>query len=96
MYEGKYSVEEVELIEKAGCSVREVDKQWAMFPDQNLDTAVGSVVGLKNGRGQERNEPFSPAEGGEAAPSEEAPAEAPADAPAEEVPAEEPTPEPAA
>lgn len=57
-YTGQYSPADVALIQNSGCLVEEVDKQWAMFPDQDLETALGSVVGLKRGQGQERNEPF--------------------------------------
>ena len=62
MYTESYSVEDINLIESNGLTIDEVDAQWKMFPDQNLDTVIGSVVGLKSGKGQERNEPFTPAE----------------------------------
>lgn len=45
--------------QNAGVTLEEVDAHFKMFPDQNLDTAIGYVVGLKNGHGQERSEPFS-------------------------------------
>lgn len=44
---------------KEGYTVQEVDKQWAMFPDQDLVTVIGGLDMLKNGQGQERNAPFS-------------------------------------
>lgn len=59
MYDGKYSAADVAMIEQAGVTLAEVDKHWAMFPDKNLDVAIGHIVGLKNGLGQERNEPFA-------------------------------------
>jgi hypothetical protein len=59
MYTGLYSVEDISLIERSGLTLEEVDANWKMFPDQNLDTAIGETQILKNGRGQERNEPFT-------------------------------------
>ena len=59
MYTGSYSLEDVKLMVSSGVELEAVDAHWKMFPDQNLDTAIGYLVGLKNGLGQERNEPFS-------------------------------------
>ena len=58
-----FTKEELDLIAVSGVSVEEVSKIIEMFP-QSLDTAIGAVVMLKKGMGQERNEPFS----GEVAP----------------------------
>ena len=49
---------ELDQIALAGITSEELAAQWDLFPDQEFDTAVGSVVMLKNGQGQERNEGF--------------------------------------
>lgn len=59
MYTGIYTREQMELIETNGLEFNEVDAQWQLFPDQELETVIGSVKILKQGNGQERNEPFS-------------------------------------
>ena len=51
---------EIDQTVAAGVTLEELATQWDMFPEQNFETAVGSVVMLKNGQGQERNEPFAP------------------------------------
>ncbi len=59
---------ELALIAQNGVTPEEVSHVLEMFP-QNLDTAIGYIVGLKAGMGQERNEPFqaeSPLTGGDA------------------------------
>ncbi len=58
MFTGEYTAEELELIRVNELQVGEVTTQWALFPDQNLDTVIGSVKMLKAGQGQERNEGF--------------------------------------
>lgn len=70
MYDGKYSVADIAMIEQAGLTLAGVDKHWVMFPDQNLDVAIAHLVGLKNGLGQERNEPFAEQKSSEEVPSE--------------------------
>jgi hypothetical protein len=60
-YTSTYSFADLELIEKHGLSVKEVEKQWSMFPDQDLVTVIGALEMLKKGQGQERNAPFAPA-----------------------------------
>lgn len=64
----EFSVEELELLNKHEITPEEADKVLEMFP-QELETAIGHIVGLRAGRGQERNEPFTPPE---TVPSEEA------------------------
>lgn len=64
----EFSVAELELLNKNEVTPEEADAILTMFP-QNLDTAIGHIVGLRAGRGQERSEPFTPPE---ATPSEEA------------------------
>lgn len=59
MYTGSYSLEDLKLITSSGVELEALDAHWKMFPDQNLDVAVGHLVGLENGLGQERNEPFT-------------------------------------
>lgn len=54
----QFSEADLKLIEDSGCTPDEVGKILAMFP-QSLETAIGHVVGLKKGMGQERNEPFT-------------------------------------
>lgn len=53
------STQELVDLEKSGVSQEELAKHWDMFPGQDFVTAVGAVVGLKQGVGQERNEPFN-------------------------------------
>lgn len=50
--------EEMSELAIAGVTSEELAKQWDLFPDQDFVTAVGSVVGLKEGEGQARNKPF--------------------------------------
>jgi hypothetical protein len=69
-----FSESELKLIEASGVSAEKVSAFMDMFP-QNLDTAIGQLVGLEAGRGQERNEPFVPAAPVEVAPVEETPVE---------------------
>ena len=61
-----FTPEEIAAIETNGLSQEEVEKVLEMFP-QSVDTAIGYIVGLKRGQGQERTEPFAP----EAAPEQE-------------------------
>lgn len=63
MYSGSYSAEDISLIIGSGVTVESVDTYWKTFPDQDLSTAIGNVVGLKNGLGQERTEGYAPVEG---------------------------------
>jgi hypothetical protein len=48
---------ELGLISANGLTPEEVSGVLEMFP-QSLDTAIGYVVGLKKGAGQERNKPM--------------------------------------
>lgn len=52
------TVEEMSELASAGVTSEELATQWGLFPDQDFVTAVGSVVMLKNGQGQERNKGF--------------------------------------
>ena len=56
------TAEEKAEMELAGVSEAELAAQWDLFPDQDFVTALGSVVMLKKGQGQERNEGFTPTE----------------------------------
>ena len=49
---------ELEQLNEAGITIDELESQWDLFPEQDFVTAVGAVVMLKQGLGQERNEPF--------------------------------------
>ena len=59
-----FNEQELALLEANGVSAEEASSVIEMFP-QNLDTAIGYIVGLKKGQGQERNEPFQKPEVGE-------------------------------
>jgi hypothetical protein len=56
-----FTDEELKLIADNGLEADDVAKVLEMFP-QELDTAIGHLVGLKEGKGQERNEGFTPPE----------------------------------
>lgn len=52
-----FTEEELAMIAQAGLTVEEVDQVLTMFP-QDVVTAVGHIVALKAGMGQERNKSF--------------------------------------
>ena len=68
------SPEEMSELAGSGVTSEELAKVWDLFPDQDFVTAVGAVVMLKKGQGQERNEPFQTQAEADAQVSGEAPA----------------------
>lgn len=52
------SVIEMSELASAGVTSEELEKAWDMFPNQDFVTAVGAIVMLKHGQGQERNKSF--------------------------------------
>lgn len=53
----QFTEAELALIAHNGLEPQEVSDVLGMF-DQNLDTAIGHLVGLKAGAGQDRNKPM--------------------------------------
>ena len=56
--QGGFNEEELKLLFTNGITTSEVQDMFAKFPDQTLNDAIGDIVMLRNGQGQERNEPF--------------------------------------
>jgi len=56
------TAEEKVLLEPIGVTEEELAAEWDLFPNQDFVTAVGAVLALKKGQGQERNEGFTPTE----------------------------------
>ena len=52
------SVEELAQMETNAVSQEELAKVWDLFPNQEFITAMGAVIMLRSGHGQERNKPF--------------------------------------
>lgn len=59
LVDSTWSQDELALLEKNGVTVKELAEHWVISNGEDtLNAAIGAVVMLKNGQGQERNMPF--------------------------------------
>lgn len=56
----EFSQEELALMASSGVTGDEVREFVRTSGEQSLESAIGGIQMLRNGQGQERNEPFSP------------------------------------
>jgi len=59
----EFTTEELNLIKQNGCTPEELITFVKNSSVQTITSAIGGVITIKAGRGQERNEPFRPAVG---------------------------------
>ena len=58
----EFNDEELALMASNGVVGNEVREFIRTSGPQSVETAIGGIVMLRNGQGQERNEPFAPAD----------------------------------
>ena len=57
-----FSQEELDSMASNGVTPEEVREFIRTSAPQNLDVAIGGILAIRSGQGQERNEPFKPAD----------------------------------